>query len=126
MGISEKHASSHDETVARILRGAQWLTAAQIGRQPAELETWVRDGNLFAIESADAPLRFPAYAFDRAFCPLPGMAAVLTVLNMKDPWQIAAWFESTSSFLGGRRPREVIACDPLRVHAAALDRNQPV
>jgi hypothetical protein len=35
--------------------------------------------------------------------------------------RLAAWFESTNSMLGGRRPREVIGDDPKLVIEAARD-----
>ena len=49
------------------------------------------------------------------------MAQIINIMKPSEPLKLAAWFESTSSFLGGQRPREVIAYDASRVVEAAFD-----
>ena len=39
----------------------------------------------------------------------------------KDSWGLAYWFSSVNSFLGGKRPQDVLAKQPDRVIAAAVD-----
>ncbi len=46
------------------------------------------------------------------------------VLAGYDPELLAAWFDSTSRFLGGKRPRELLTTEPAKVIAAA--RNFPI
>ena len=68
----------------------------------------------------DGEQRFPAYALNaQAERPLPAMAAILTILAGRDAWFLAVWFEALNSYLGGARPREVLAQDPVRVIMAA-------
>ena len=39
----------------------------------------------------------------------------------KDGWGLAYWFLGANSFLGGRRPQDVLLTDPSAVVAAAQD-----
>jgi hypothetical protein len=81
---------------------------------------WKQQGRIFAIRR-DGRDHFPQYALGDDFRPLPAMARVLPELSHHSSEWIAGWFESTSSFLGGARPRELIATEPERVIAAARD-----
>lgn len=51
---------------------------------------------------------YPRYAFGLDWRSLPAMKDVISTFAAADPMRLTAWFESTSSFLGGRRLREVI------------------
>lgn len=39
---------------------------------------------------------------------MPAIRTVLQLFPRIDPWRLAAWFESSLSYLGGKKPREVI------------------
>lgn len=117
-----------------ILQNSEWLTAEQVGKEYGRLNgnptpanaaavasRWKNQKELFAIQYKGRDW-YPKYAFGLDLKPLPVMRDVLAQLSSMDPWSQAAWFESTSSFLGGQRPREVIAHDGGRVVAAARDR----
>jgi hypothetical protein len=55
------------------------------------------------------------------------MARVIEVLaEHKDAWGMAYWFLSVNSFLGGKRPQDLIASAPERVIAAAIDEVQEI
>jgi hypothetical protein len=45
---------------------------------------------------------------------------------MKDEWGIAYWFQSSNSFLGGKRPQDLLSSAPQRMLAAAEDEVQEV
>ena len=103
-------------TAEAILQGSEWLTAEEVGRladrspsNPAALANrWKRERKVFALNWKGKDW-FPRYAFDDAMQPRPAMAAILKRLGADmDPWRVAAWFESASGWLDGRRPREVI------------------
>ena len=64
---------------------------------------------------------YPRYALSDDFKPLPVIKQVLTLLKGWDGLRVASWFESTSSFLGGKRPREVVALNAQSVIDAARD-----
>ncbi len=110
----------------QILR--EWLTAAEVGELAhlgagnpvATVNRWKKDRKIFAI-TRDGRDYFPRYTLGTDFRPLPAVAAVLKILPWQSGERLAAWFESTSSFLGGKRPREVLASDPTWVARAAQD-----
>ena len=129
-----KKANLRATAMKAILQGTEWLTAEQVGREYGRLNgnpapanaaavasRWKNQNELFAIAYKNRDW-YPKYAFGLDFRPLPIMRDILALLSSLDPWSVAAWFESTSSFLGGQRPREVIARDGARVLAAARDR----
>ncbi len=112
-----------------IWSGTEWLSADQIVQRAAGtgsavsavlLSKWEQERRLFGLEKAGVKV-YPAYAFDSHFTPLPALAAVLGILGEGSPLGPAAFFESTSGFLEGRRPREVLAQEPQRVIAKARD-----
>ncbi|MBT9560700.1 MAG: hypothetical protein IV100_32045 [Myxococcales bacterium] len=119
--------------VDTVLGGTEWLTADQVSAARAATQQqatatnranlanrWKNEGRVFAITRGGRDY-FPRYAFDDAFEPLPVLRDVLRAMQGRSSWGIAAWFESPSSFLGGQRPREVMAPQPKRVLDAALD-----
>lgn len=129
-----KKANLRATAMKAILQGTEWLTAEQVGREYGRLNgnpapanaaavasRWKKQSELFAIPYKSRDW-YPKYAFGLEFRPLPVVRKILAQLSGLDPWSVAAWFDSTSSFLGGQRPREVIAQDGLRVLAAARDR----
>ncbi len=107
-----------------IADGCSWITASQLaqwaGVSPATLDQWKRDKRIFSVMRQGIEV-FPEYLFDAQHRSLPAAEATLLLLHEYDGDRLAAWFESTSSFLGGRRPRELLAADPGRVAAAARD-----
>lgn len=73
-------------------------------------------------------MRFPAYGLNPlTLQPLPGMASVLSILeDVRDPWFLAMWFEAVNGYLGGARPRDLLALDPARVAFAAQAEASPI
>lgn len=124
-GLRNKLISRATEAV---FSGAQWLTSQQVsslvhpdtdGRQRG-FSQWVANGAIFTLEREGEAV-LPRYALGIDFMPLPVIKEVLAILNGWNSMSVASWFESTSSFLAGRRPRELLASDPARVIEAALD-----
>lgn len=113
---------------AAVINGTEWLTAHAVGRQydPEAIDPlavtnrWRTETRIFAIELASHTL-YPAYLFDETGSPIPDVTEILGVFTGFRPFRIASWFESTSSMLHGRRPREVLAMDSQAVVAAAKD-----
>lgn len=55
------------------------------------------------------------------------MAKVIEILaKNKDSWGMAYWFRSDNSFLGGKRPQDLLASEPERVIEAAMDEVQEI
>jgi hypothetical protein len=103
-----------------LLHATEWLTTREVELgahgdatvTDTMVSAWVTARKVFSVEYSGQCL-FPKYIFDATGQPIPAVAEVLEVL--------AAWFESTNSMLGGRRPREVIGDDPKLVIEAARD-----
>lgn len=114
-----------------VLASGDWLTAAQVAElagfstsnPSAQPNKWKKDGQIFAIRHQGLDY-FPAYGLDAeaGFRPLKSLAPILAVFGEeKDGWGLAYWFASANSFLGGKRPQDVLAKSPDRVRAAAVD-----
>ena len=111
-----------------IYTGTEWLSAEEVGvlgkhgkaNPGAAANRWKGTGHLFAIRRDGRDL-YPRYALSDDFKPLPVIKQVLTLLKGWDGLRVAGWFESTSSFLGGKRPREVVAFNAQSVMDAARD-----
>jgi hypothetical protein len=116
------------EAVSAVINGTEWLTAYAVARRhnpeatdpPAVTSIWKKEARIFSIEVAGHTL-FPAYLFDETGNPIPEVAEILGVFAGYRPFRIASWFESTSSMLHGKRPREVLASDSAAVVVAARD-----
>jgi hypothetical protein len=85
-----------------------------------QLAAWECERKLFSQLKGNVRLD-PLYAFNDDGAPLPVIAEVLAVLPRHGAGWFASWFESTSSFLGGARPRELVRVNPELVVAAAKD-----
>lgn len=112
----------------RVLNGSEWLSPAEIAAHGnlgqanphATIGRWKQQGRVFSIRHGMREL-YPRYLLDDNFEPIPAVAEVIRILRGYSPQGLASWFESTSSFLGGERPREVLPAEPERVIAAARD-----
>lgn len=107
------------EAIKAIYRGTDWLTATEVGislgqfsgstpvNPAATANRWRRKGEVFAIRY-EGKNRYPRYAFGADLRPVPAIRIVLKLFPRIDPWRLAAWFESASSYLGGKKPREML------------------
>jgi len=131
-----KEAAMQVRARKAVLESGDWLTAAHIA-QLADLSTrdpsaqpnkWKKQGAIFAINHGGIDY-FPAYGLDRdaGFRPLKALAEVIEVFaGHKDGWGMAYWFQSDNSYLGGKRPQDLLAAEPERVVRAAVDEIQDV
>jgi hypothetical protein len=112
--------------VESVLSGTPWLTAAEVGtrvnpgatNKHALASRWLGEGKIFAIQRAGQN-EYPSYAFEETGYPIPALAEVLDILEGMSPFRIAAWFESRTSTLNGKRPRELLASNARAVIEAA-------
>jgi len=122
---------------AEVLESTEWLTAVQVAELAnlsavnpnAQPTRWKREGRIFSIKPAGSVELFPAYGLDASggFRPAKELAEVIKILaDRKDGWGLAYWFASINSFLGGRRPQDVLATSPNEVIAAAVDEAEGV
>jgi hypothetical protein len=119
-------AKMEARAIDAVRGGTTWYTAREIADRAAlgrvnpiaTVARWKNQGRIFALREKGVD-RYPAYALGRDFNPLPAMRDVLAALGDHDAEYLAGWFESTSKFLGGKRPREILSDDPVRVVSAA-------
>ncbi len=88
---------------------------------------WQRAGQIYAI-ALEGRDHFPYYGMDpHVWQPLPALQEVMAILTAtRDAWGIAVWFEAVDSYLGGARPRDLLAVDPAHVMWAARQGVMPV
>lgn len=119
------------ESRKAVLESGDWLTAAQTAEMAgfsttnpsAQPNKWKKDGQIFAVRHRGVDY-FPGYALDPStdYRPAKGLAKVLDVFRERmDEWGLAYWFASVNSFLGGKRPQDLLIGEPARVIAAAED-----
>jgi hypothetical protein len=110
-------ASMRLKAQAAVLGGTEWVPTEHFGDAA---ERWRQERRLFRVRVGDRDC-FPRYALDSELRPLPAIASVISTLPHYSEPGLAMWFESTSRFLGGARPRELIAHQPDLVIRAAED-----
>lgn len=121
---------------AAVLESGDWLTATDIAQLAGFSRTnpssqpnkWKKAGQIFAIHHGGTDY-FPGYGLDQdsGYRPRKSLANIISVFDgHKSGWGMAYWFMSENSFLGGRRPQDVLALDPERVIAAAEDEILPI
>ncbi len=111
----------------RILRESEWLTARDISMRAglalsnpsAAPNRWKTKKRIFAL-SVNGRDYYPAYGLDEGYIPLPVMARLIALFGeRKTPWGMAIWLGSDNSWLGGRKPKELLATEPEAVCRAA-------
>jgi hypothetical protein len=119
-------AQQQAKALEAVLENSEWLTAEEIGERgkfsPSNLAApanrWKQEGKIFAVPYQGQD-RFPRYALDEAFRPIPGLEPVLKLFGPISPWRVAVWFESTNAWLESHRPRELLGNEPGKVLLAA-------
>lgn len=102
-------------------------SAGSAAKNVAALATrWRKEGRVFAV-SWGGELRYPAFQFDDAGAPLPGIKAVLEILqDVASDWQVALWFATPSPYLSRRaRPIQFLSDPDRLLSAAKAERNLP-
>jgi hypothetical protein len=119
------------EARSAILKSADWLTATQFfelaglseRNADAQFGQWKREGRIFALHR-DGRDYYPAYALDpeSGYRPVAGLVSILKRFKGEMvEWDIAIWFVSVNSFLGGKMPKDLLLSAPNDVLAAAKD-----
>ncbi len=119
-----------------VFEDADWLTAAQVAAIAGEgeeiwsarLQQAAVDGAIFFIHQNGNDY-FPRYTLDpeQSFRPYRAIRTVTEHFkSAKDGWSLAFWFQSVNSFLGGKRPMDLLAEKPDEVIAAAADESMGI
>lgn len=122
-------AEMKSAAMTQILESEDFVSAAEIGRlgrfsaknPSSQPNRWKRMGQIFAIHHKGADY-YPLYALDPAegYRPRAIVEDVMRVFGgSKDSWGLAFWFGSANSYLGGRRPQDVLEENPVPLLKAA-------
>ncbi len=113
-----------------ILNDSEWLVALEVSRRggnggavknPSGLPNrWKRAKKIFAIASEGRDL-YPAYALDIGGQPLPLIKKIIELFGeTKTSWALAVWFGTPNSWLGNKKPKDLLVSAPEKVMEAAL------
>ena len=124
--VDMKRARLEAQALRAIRQNTEWLTATEIADLanlgPANpigtVSRWKQQGRIYTLRQGGKDY-YPKYALGADFRPLPVVKEILAVLEGYEPELLAGWFDSTSRFLGGKRPRELLSIEPAKVLAAA-------
>jgi len=119
-----------------VIDSGDWMTAAEIAsvagfsasNPSAQPNKWKRMGAIYAIRHNGIDY-FPSYGLDpdAGYRPRAALARIIQAFgDSRDSWGLSYWFMSANSYLGGKAPRELIAHEPARVIAAAIDETEGV
>ncbi|WP_166307834.1 integrase [Photorhabdus cinerea] len=110
-----------------ILSDSIWLTSMAISdgygfkssNKSAGPNRWKNCNKIFAI-TVDGKDYFPQYALNEDFKPLDIVKKIITLFgDKKTSWGLAVWFGSNNSWLGNKKPKEVLKTMPEQVLIAA-------
>jgi hypothetical protein len=81
---------------------------------------WRKDSRVFAVPIEQQQQRYPGFQFGEDGQPLSAVAPVIEELGpVLAPWELALWFVSDNSRLGGARPVDMLSDSAEEVVAAA-------
>jgi hypothetical protein len=124
-----RHAERLAKHNAAIIEDSVWLTANDLSQKTGFKSTnpsagpnrWKSSGKIFAIQLQGKDL-YPEYALDEGFRPLPIIKKIILMFGeRKTPWGLATWFGAENSWLGGRKPKDMLISAPEQVLLAARE-----
>jgi len=126
-----KQAQMLAKAKTAVLQSGDWVSAGEIAslanfssaNPSSQPSKWKRDKRLFAIRHEGVDY-FPLYGLDEtaSYRPLPALKEVISALEaVKDGWEMAYWFMSVNSWLGGKRPQDLLRSAPQQVLVAAQE-----
>lgn len=116
----------------RFVQGVETFTSAQVSARAGHeaknryqtAARWKALRRIFAV-SYQGQDRFPAFQFDADGRPRPVIKKVLEVLpDNRTPWQVAFWFVSSNSWLGGPAPSDRLDDADAVIEAAAHESDE--
>lgn len=119
-------ARKNAEARARLQKEFGLLTSADVAdisgsrarNRAAIANRWKKEGRICSVMVGHSPL-FPGFQFDERGRPRPVVARLLTILRGLGEWEIVLWFTTSTGWLGGRRPVDLLDSEPERVVEAA-------
>lgn len=136
LSAGQRTAAMEAKAKSAVIESGEWLTAAEIAdlaglSRPGasvQLDEWKDQGRLFAIQFHGTDY-YPVFALDReaGFRPISAVAKIIEIFaDHKSAWGMAFWCQSVNSFLGGKRPQDLLTSESELVIEAAFDEIQGV
>jgi hypothetical protein len=118
----------------KVLASTEWLDIEKIVQLSGinerelrrQLHVWKINKKIFSVCDNETVL-FPSYAFDRSsqWSPRKGLSLIIKSFELrKSEWGIAIWLAGANSFLGGKRPQDVLDQNIEILEAAIIDELQ--
>tara|TARA_R110002020_G_scaffold26307_8_gene84987 strand:+ start:12085 stop:12510 length:426 start_codon:yes stop_codon:yes gene_type:complete len=128
---SLRDAEMRRSAYSSVLESGDWLTAAEILQLPGadsfsdgfEPIMWKSQGDIFTIIEQGTEY-YPAFGLQKeiGYRPYNVMSKIIYIFkDYKDGWGMALWFQSVNSYLGGKRPQDIMVTDPDLIIKAAFD-----
>lgn len=86
---------------------------------------WKKAGKIFALPIGRGD-RYPAFQFADDGKPLPVISEVIGLFGARSAWSLALWFASSSGWLHGKRPVDMLETHPEEVVQAARRTVEPL
>jgi hypothetical protein len=124
-----RHAERLAKHNAAIIEDSVWLTAHDLSQKTgftsanpsAGPHRWKSSGKIFAIQLQGKDF-YPEYALDEGYRPLPIIKKIILMFGeRKTSWGLATWFGADNSWLGGRKPKDMLVSAPEQVLLAARE-----
>jgi hypothetical protein len=124
-----RHAERLAKHNAAIIEDSVWLTAHDLSQKTgftsanpsAGPHRWKSSGKIFAIQLQGKDF-YPEYALDEGYRPLPIIKKIILMFGeRKTSWGLATWFGADNSWLGGRKPKDMLISAPEQVLLAARE-----
>lgn len=95
------------------------LAGSRAANTHALANRWRTEGKVFTVSWGGSEA-FPAFQFDSSGRPLPQISSVIEIFPKgSGGWEIAMWFVTPNSWLGSRRPVDLLSSEPAAVTLAA-------
>ncbi|NHB93443.1 MbcA/ParS/Xre antitoxin family protein [Photorhabdus cinerea] len=129
IGFTSRNEARLEELKNRIITDSKWLTASELSKlvgsksvnPSAAANRLKKSKKIFALQIGGKDL-FPLYALDEGGQPLPVIKKIIALFgDKKTPWAIAIWFGTPNSWLGNKKPKDLLLTQPNDVYIAAKE-----
>ncbi len=129
IGFASRNEARLEKLKNQIITDSEWLTASELSKlagsksmnSSAAANRLKKSKKIFALPINGKDL-FPLYALDEGGQPLPVIKKTLALFgDKKTPWSIAIWFGTPNSWLGNKKPKDLVLTQPDDVYMAAKE-----
>ena len=110
-----------------ILKSSKWSAGNELLKLNAmltleKINKWKEEKRIFSIFHNGEEL-YPLYIFNELLQPIKSVHSVLKIFaDEKNSWSIVFWFESVNSWLGNKKPKDLLFEDEKLIFAAEREK----